>query len=312
MEEGNFNFQSCLDLLEEEQRGHDCITAGIPGVDKLLRGGLHTGDLIEISGSPGVGKTQLTIFTSICTLASNTSATVLYIDSSNSFSSTQFVKYYQKSDRFAEFRNSGISVESLLSRLSIVNLFDCYELINFLEKLPDNHQEHLHSLRLMVIDSIAGFIAPVIGIGTALKLQLKTDLKASMRASQKLETTVIRSILADITYAEKTPQGAPESLIDVIKKSVKKREEAITQFESAGRDELVLKEKSEIEIMTRYLPKQLSTAELEDLVKSVVSELGLSSPKETGKLVKAVKERVDAGSLDMKLLTETFKKVLQS
>ena len=94
-----------------------------------------------------------------------------------------------------------------------------------------------------------------------------------------------------------------EAVVSVVAKGVKQREESIAQFMAAGRAELAEGEKSEMEFLRRYLPTQLSEDEVSAVVKAVVAELGATSKKDMGRVMKEVMTRVK-GQADGKLVSK--------
>ncbi|KAJ1564936.1 hypothetical protein HK096_005451 [Nowakowskiella sp. JEL0078] len=145
---------------------------------------------------------------------------------------------------------------------------------------------------------------------TELRARLKIDLAAALRASKKREVSVIKSLLADFITAEKSTQGAPEALSDLVRRAVKRRDEAIAQYIVAEREDMAEIERNEIEILKRYIPALMGVEEIEKLVVSCVGNVGAVSAKDFGKVVKAVKETVENPAvLDMKMVTEVAKKL---
>ncbi|KAJ3104571.1 hypothetical protein HDU97_009083 [Phlyctochytrium planicorne] len=103
-----------------------------------------------------------------------------------------------------------------------------------------------------------------------------------------------------------------EGPADVIQKALKKRLDSAEAYKAGGREELAVQELEEAKIIQEYLPKQLSATELEEAVRRVVAKVGAGSPKDVGKVMKAIGEEVQAGSATKKAISEVVKKVLAS
>ncbi|KAI8846359.1 Yqey-like protein-domain-containing protein, partial [Chytridium lagenaria] len=140
--------------------------------------------------------------------------------------------------------------------------------------------------------------------------RLKTDLKVYMRAGEKQKTAVVKSLLSDLTYAAKSAQGMSDGPIDVLQKALKRRLDSVDAYKSGGREELVTQELEEAAIIQEYLPKQMTDAELETVVRGVVGKLGATSVKELGKVIKGVVGEIEAGSATKKAVSEVVKRVL--
>jgi len=145
----------------------------------------------------------------------------------------------------------------------------------------------------------------------SLKEQLKSDLKDAMRAKEIVKRDAIRSINTMIKQIEVDQRIELDDgeIIKIIQKGIKQREEAITQFKDAGRDDLVENEQSQIDIFSIYLPKQLSDAELETAIQEIIDEVGATSMKDMGKIMNPAKEKL-GGSADGKRINEMVKKIL--
>ncbi|KAI9199504.1 Yqey-like protein-domain-containing protein [Polychytrium aggregatum] len=144
-----------------------------------------------------------------------------------------------------------------------------------------------------------------------LKATLKEDLKKAMRSGDKTRTVAIKSILSDITYAEKAGTDVVPSVSTLIQRSVKKRQDAAEQYRAADRADLAEKEEYEISVLKDYLPKQLSEQEVEVVVRAKAAEIGATGVKDLGKVMKEVGPALD-GSAPKKLISEVVKRVLQS
>jgi uncharacterized protein YqeY len=145
----------------------------------------------------------------------------------------------------------------------------------------------------------------------SLKERLKQDLLKAMKAKDSFKRDVIRFLNSSIKQIEvdERRELSDDEIIKIIQKSVKQREDAIKQFEEAGREDLIEKEKNELEILSSYLPKQLSDEELESIVKEVIDEVGAKSMADIGKVM-GVAIKKTQGKADGKRINEIVKKVL--
>lgn len=135
--------------------------------------------------------------------------------------------------------------------------------------------------------------------GTPLKDRLREDLTTAMRARDEVAKSTLRSVLTSISKAEVAGKAqstlSEEQVIGVIRSELGKRREAAEIYEKAGRDELAARERSEIEVLSPYLPPELSDEELESIVAQEVSaarDKGIGGPRAMGAVIKAVRERV--------------------
>ena len=106
---------------------------------------------------------------------------------------------------------------------------------------------------------------------------------------------------------EKESQLTDEEIIEVVSSEVKKRKEAIVEFKKGGREDLVEKEKKEMEILMKYLPEQLSEEEIKKLAKEIIKEIGAESMKDMGKVMGNLMPKVKGkaeGSLVSKIVKE--------
>ncbi len=121
-----------------------------------------------------------------------------------------------------------------------------------------------------------------------------------MRAKDAARLSTVRLLLAAMKQKEvdeRIELGDAEVLA-ILEKMVKQRRESIAQFEKAGRQDLVDKEKAEIDVLAGYLPQKLGEAEIQKEINSVISETGASGAKDMGKVMAALKARL-AGRADM-------------
>lgn len=144
-----------------------------------------------------------------------------------------------------------------------------------------------------------------------LKEKLLEDLKSAMKEKDEIKKNTVQMVRAAILQIEKDKaiEVSEEQIIDIIAKEVKKRKDAAIDFEKSGRQDLIEKNKQEIEILTTYLPKQLSKEEIETIVKDIIAKVNATSIKDMGKVMKAAKEKIGAGS-DGKTINEVVKSLL--
>lgn len=137
----------------------------------------------------------------------------------------------------------------------------------------------------------------------SLKVSIQTDMKAALRESDKPRLSTIRMLLAAIQRREIDERIELDdgSVLQVIEKLVKQGAESAKQFAAGGRDDLVAKEKAEIEILKAYLPEPLSDTELDTLIDAAMQSTGASSIKDMGKVMSAIRKlaqgRVDMGAV---------------
>lgn len=144
-----------------------------------------------------------------------------------------------------------------------------------------------------------------------LKEKLLEDLKNCMKEKNVVRKNVIQMVRAAILQVEKDKHITleDEQIIDIIAKESKKRKDSLADYEKSGREDLINEIKEEIAILAEYLPKQLSIEEVETIVKAVISEVGATSMKDMGKVMKSAKEKIGAAS-DGKTINEVVKKLL--
>lgn len=145
-----------------------------------------------------------------------------------------------------------------------------------------------------------------------LKEKLLEDLKNSMKEKNVIRKNVIQMVRAAILQVEKDKQieVTDDQIIEIITKETKKRKDSIADYEKSGRQDLLDQINEEINILEEYLPEQLSVEEIEERVKEIITELGATSMKEMGLVMKIAKEKLGA-SADGKTINEVAKKLLQ-
>ena len=144
-----------------------------------------------------------------------------------------------------------------------------------------------------------------------LKSVVKTQVTISMKDGDKFRTTVLRMILAEIQKIEIEEKSDLNELqiTSILEKMIKQRNDAISQFEQAKRQELADKEKKEIEIIKEFLPEQMSDDEVSELVSKIISEVGAQDMKDMGKVMGSLKPLI-AGKADAGAVSQLVKKAL--
>ena len=145
----------------------------------------------------------------------------------------------------------------------------------------------------------------------SLKEQLKEDLKTAMREKEVVKRDSIRAINTMIKQIEVDERREldDEEVIKLIQRGIKQREEAISQYKTASREDLVQKEQEQVDVFMLYLPAQLSDEELENGMKEIITQTGANSMKDMGKVM-GVATKTFAGVADGKRINEMVKKLL--
>ncbi|MFZ2906915.1 MAG: GatB/YqeY domain-containing protein [Cyclobacteriaceae bacterium] len=149
----------------------------------------------------------------------------------------------------------------------------------------------------------------------SLKAQIDNDIKKAMLAKSKEELDALRSIKSMILLAE-TEKGSvseitPDTENKLLMKAAKQRKESADIFQQQNRADLAGKELFQLEVINRYLPKQLTVDELTAELKSILTEVGASGPQDVGKVMGAATKKL-AGKADGKMISEVVKKLLAS
>ena len=144
-----------------------------------------------------------------------------------------------------------------------------------------------------------------------LKEQLMNDMKEAMKAKDKLKLNAIRMLRSAIRNKEIETQTEldDDGVLQILANQIKRRKDTIEQFRDAGRMELVAKEEEQLRSLEVYMPAQLSSEELEQLVDSVIAETGAMSPRDMGKVMSAVMPRV-RGKADGKFVNQMVREKL--
>ena len=146
----------------------------------------------------------------------------------------------------------------------------------------------------------------------ALEDNLAGEIKAAMLARDADRLSALRMLKSAADYLKierKTDKLSDGDFVSLVQKEVKKRRDSVEQFEKGGRQELADKEKKEITVLESFLPKPLSPEELEQLVNATIQEVGATSKKDMGAVMKAVQAKA-AGRADGKTLSSLVGKLL--
>lgn len=144
-----------------------------------------------------------------------------------------------------------------------------------------------------------------------LKEKLLEDLKVSMRDKNVVRKNTIQMVRAGILQIEKDTGNEVDDnkIIDIIAKEMKKKKDALPDFEKAQRQDLIDQTKQEMAVLEEYLPKQLSKDEIRAIVEEVVKTVGATSIKDMGIVMKEAKEKIGAGA-DGRTINEVVKEIL--
>lgn len=145
-----------------------------------------------------------------------------------------------------------------------------------------------------------------------LQERLSQEMKSAMLAKDAERLSTLRQLKSALGYVlveRKTETLSDADFVALVQKEVKKRRDAVEQYEKGGRPELAAKEKGEITVLETFLPKALSPEELEAMVKATIAELGAKSKKEMGPVIKAVQAKA-AGRADGKTISGLVGKML--
>lgn len=134
----------------------------------------------------------------------------------------------------------------------------------------------------------------------SLKLRITDDMKAAMRAKQSARLGTIRLLLAAIKQKEVDERIELDdaAVSGIVEKLIKQRKDSISQFQAAGRDDLVAAEQAELAVLQSYLPEQLTAEEVEAAVIAAIAESGATNVRDMGKAMALLKPRL-AGRADM-------------
>jgi uncharacterized protein YqeY len=144
-----------------------------------------------------------------------------------------------------------------------------------------------------------------------IKERLTEDMKSAAKEKEKSKLSTIRLALAAVQNKEKElrKELSEQEVVQVIAGLIKRGKESIEQFKAGQREDLVAKEKKELEVLQAFLPQQLTLEELEAEISKALEETGVSTPQEMGKVMKVLMSRI-AGRAEGKVINELVRKRL--
>lgn len=144
-----------------------------------------------------------------------------------------------------------------------------------------------------------------------LKEKLMEDLKNSMKNKNEIRKNTVQMVRAAILQIEKDKgiQVEDDKILEIIAKEVKTKKDALKDFEKAQRQDLIDQTNKEIEILQEYLPKQLTKEEIKEKLEKIISDLGATSMKDMGAIMKEAKAQMGA-SADGKTINEVAKEIM--
>jgi uncharacterized protein YqeY len=140
---------------------------------------------------------------------------------------------------------------------------------------------------------------------------INKDLISAVKNGDKVSVAVIRMLKSELKYKE-IELGrdlTEDDCIAVLSSAAKKRRESIESFARGGRDDLVAREKAELEVVTRYMPEQMSDSQLEELIDNVISEVNASTSADIGPVMKNIMPKI-MGRADGRKVNEMVRKKL--
>ena len=146
---------------------------------------------------------------------------------------------------------------------------------------------------------------------SAIKDSIQQDQINFLKEGKKEDSSILRFALSFINKEEKDKQIelSDSEVVAVIKSLIKRNKDSYDQFTSANRPELAEKEKKEMDLLQSYLPEVMNENETEEIVKSTLDKLGISSMKEMGKAMGEIKKN-HADTIDLSLVSQLIKKHL--
>ena len=147
----------------------------------------------------------------------------------------------------------------------------------------------------------------------SLRTTIDNDIKKAMLAKNKEELDALRSIKSMILLSETEKGGSGDLAVDaenkILMKAAKQRKESAEIFQKEGRQDLAQRENLQLEIISRYLPKQLSEEEITTELKAIIAQVGAKGPQDMGKVMSTATKSL-AGKADGKVISEIVKKLL--
>ena len=146
-----------------------------------------------------------------------------------------------------------------------------------------------------------------------LKEKLMEDLKESMKNKDVIRKNTVQMVRAAILQIEKDKgiEVDDNKILEIIAKEVKTRNDSLEDFQKGGREDLVEQAKQEIAILSEYLPKQLTKEELKERIMNIINEIGATSIKDMGAVMKEAKSQIGTAA-DGKSINEVVRELLNS
>lgn len=142
-------------------------------------------------------------------------------------------------------------------------------------------------------------------MGSTIRCRFNAELKESLKTKDTVTTSTVRLILAALKDRDIAARGqgkddglSDSEILSLLQTMVKQRKESIKMYEEGGRPELAARENAEIEVIERFLPKQMTEAEIETALKNAIDETGAEGIKDMGKVMGLVKSKYP-GTIDM-------------
>ena len=142
---------------------------------------------------------------------------------------------------------------------------------------------------------------------------IEKDLKNSLKAKDEIRISTLRMVRSAIKYkeVEQRKKLEDDEILKVLSSLVKQHKDSIEEYRKGGREDLVERETRELEILQSFMPAQLTEEELTPAVARIIAELGASSMKDMGRVMKMAMERF-TGRADGKRINEIVKKLLSA
>lgn len=144
-----------------------------------------------------------------------------------------------------------------------------------------------------------------------MKEELLKALKEAMKEKDELKKDTITMLRAAILQVEKDEKKVltQSEMEAIVAKQIKSRKESLKDYEKANRDDIVSKIKKEIEILTKYLPEQLTESEIKELIEEAIKKTGATTPRDMGKVMQEIRPQI-AGKADGKFVSDMVKQML--
>ena len=144
-----------------------------------------------------------------------------------------------------------------------------------------------------------------------LKDDLMNELKDAMRNKDEIKKNTVQMVRAAILQFEKdnAVEVDDNKIVEIIAKQVKEKKDAMVEFEKGAREDLIKQTTEEIEILSKYLPKQLSKEEIKPIIEEVIKAVGATSMKDMGNVMREAKAKIGAAA-DGRTINEVVKELL--